>query len=217
MIFVLDNYDSFTYNLVQYIGELGEKETGALSPETGALSPKIIVRRNDELTPDEIIALRPSRILLSPGPCTPHEAGILIPLIQRIARLAEEPGGRAIPTLGVCLGHQAIGAAFGAEVVRAPQLMHGKTSAIEHDNRTVFRDLPQPMTCTRYHSLIVREDSIPDTLEISARVASGTGAPDPGTIMGLRHKTLPIEGVQFHPESVLTEHGKRLIANFLTQ
>jgi anthranilate synthase component 2 len=200
MVFVLDNYDSFTYNLVQYIGELGEAD--------------IVVKRNDELSPDDIIALRPSRILLSPGPCTPHEAGILIPLIQRLAQL---PHAEQIPTLGVCLGHQAIGAAFGGEVVRAPQLMHGKTSAIEHDSRTVFRDLPQPMTCTRYHSLIVREDSIPDTLEISARVASGAGAPDPGTIMGLRHKTLPIEGVQFHPESVLTEHGKRLIANFLTQ
>ena len=200
MIFVLDNYDSFTYNLVQYIGELGEKE--------------IVVKRNDELTPDEIIALRPSRILLSPGPCTPQEAGILIPLIQRLAQLS--PADQ-IPTLGVCLGHQAIGAAFGAEVVRAPQLMHGKTSAIQHDNRSVFRDLPQPMTCTRYHSLIVREDSIPDELEISARVASNSGAPDPGTVMGLRHKTLPIEGVQFHPESVLTDHGKRLIANFLKQ
>ncbi|HEV2578714.1 MAG TPA: aminodeoxychorismate/anthranilate synthase component II [Acidobacteriaceae bacterium] len=200
MIFVLDNYDSFTYNLVQYIGELGEKE--------------IVVKRNDELTPDEVIALRPSRILLSPGPCTPQDAGILIPLIQRLAAL---PADEQIPTLGVCLGHQAIGAAFGAEVVRAPQLMHGKTSAIEHDNRSVFRDLPQPMTCTRYHSLIVREDSIPAELEISARVAPGTGAPDPGTVMGLRHKTLPIEGVQFHPESVLTDHGKRLIANFLKQ
>jgi len=200
MIFVLDNYDSFTYNLVQYIGELGERE--------------IVVRRNDELTPDEVIALRPSRIILSPGPCTPQDAGILIPLIQRLAAL---PADEQIPTLGVCLGHQAIGAAFGAEVVRAPQLMHGKTSPIQHDNRSVFRDLPQPMTCTRYHSLIVREDSIPDTLEISARVASNSGAPDPGTVMGLRHKTLPIEGVQFHPESVLTDHGKRLIANFLRQ
>jgi len=200
MIFVLDNYDSFTYNLVQYIGELGEKE--------------IVVRRNDELTPDEVVALRPSRILLSPGPCTPQDAGILVALIKRLATL---PADEQIPTLGVCLGHQAIGAAFGAEVVRAPQLMHGKTSAIEHDNRTVFRDLPQPMTCTRYHSLIVREDSIPDSLEISARVAPGAGAPDPGTVMGFRHKTLPIEGVQFHPESVLTDHGKRLIANFLKQ
>ena len=210
MIFVLDNYDSFTYNLVQYIGELSARGQGEKAEE-------IVVRRNDELTPDEVVALRPSRIILSPGPCTPQDAGILIPLIKRIARLADEPGGRAIPTLGVCLGHQAIGAAFGAEIVRAPKLMHGKTSAIEHDNRSVFRDLPQPMTCTRYHSLIVREDSIPDSLEISARVASGTGAPDPGTVMGLRHKTLPIEGVQFHPESVLTDHGKHLIANFLKQ
>jgi anthranilate synthase/aminodeoxychorismate synthase-like glutamine amidotransferase len=200
MVFVLDNYDSFTYNLVQYIGELGEKD--------------IVVRRNDELTPNEVVALRPSRILLSPGPCTPQDAGILIPLIQRLAEL---PATEQIPTLGVCLGHQAIGAAFGAEVVRAPQLMHGKTSQIEHDNRSVFRDLPQPMTCTRYHSLIVAEDTIPAELEISARVASGTNAPDPGTVMGLRHKTLPIEGVQFHPESVLTDHGKQLIANFLKQ
>jgi len=194
MVFVLDNYDSFTYNLVQYIGELGPQE--------------IVVRRNDELTPDEIIALKPTRILLSPGPCTPQDAGVLIPLIQRLAQL---PAGEQIPTLGVCLGHQAIGAAFGAEIVRAPQLMHGKTSEIEHDGRTVFRNLPAPMTCTRYHSLIVREDSIPDTLEISARVAGER------TIMGLRHKTLPIEGVQFHPESVLTAHGKQLIANFLKQ
>ncbi|HEY5380647.1 MAG TPA: aminodeoxychorismate/anthranilate synthase component II [Acidobacteriaceae bacterium] len=194
MVFVLDNYDSFTYNLVQYIGELGPQE--------------IVVRRNDELTPDEIIALKPTRILLSPGPCTPQDAGVLIPLIQRLAQL---PADEQIPTLGVCLGHQAIGAAFGAEIVRAPQLMHGKTSEIEHDGRTVFRNLPAPMTCTRYHSLIVREDSIPDTLEISARVAGER------TIMGLRHKTLPIEGVQFHPESVLTAHGKQLIANFLKQ
>ena len=200
MIFVLDNYDSFTYNLVQYIGELGERD--------------IVVKRNDELTPDEVVALRPTRIILSPGPCTPQDAGILIPLIQRLAAL---PAAEQIPTLGVCLGHQAIGAAFGAEIVRAPRLMHGKTSPIQHDNRSVFRDLPQPMTCTRYHSLIVREDSIPDELEISARVAPDSNAPDPGTVMGLRHKTLPIEGVQFHPESVLTDHGKRLIANFLTQ
>ena len=198
MVFVLDNYDSFTYNLVQYMGELGERD--------------IVVKRNDELSPDEIIAMKPSRILLSPGPCTPHEAGILIPLIQRLAAL---PASEQIPTLGVCLGHQAIGAAFGAEVVRAPQLMHGKTSRIQHDSRSVFRDIPQPMTCTRYHSLIVAEDSLPDTLEISARVATGPDSPDPGTIMGLRHKTLPIEGVQFHPESVLTDHGKQLIANFL--
>jgi anthranilate synthase component 2 len=197
MVFVLDNYDSFTYNLVQYLGELGEE---------------VVVRRNDELTPEEIIALKPARILLSPGPCTPQEAGILIPLIQHLAAL---PKKQQIPVLGVCLGHQAIGAAFGGEVVRAPQLMHGKTSAIAHDGRSVFRKLPQPMTCTRYHSLIVREDSVPDSLEVSAWVAGET--PGHRTIMGLRHRTLPMEGVQFHPESVLTDHGKQLIANFLRQ
>jgi anthranilate synthase component 2 len=197
MVFVLDNYDSFTYNLVQYLGELGEE---------------VVVRRNDELTPEEIVALKPARILLSPGPCTPQEAGILIPLIQHLAAL---PRKQQIPVLGVCLGHQAIGAAFGGEVVRAPQLMHGKTSAIAHDGRGVFRKLPQPMTCTRYHSLIVREDSVPDSLEVSAWVAGET--PGHRTIMGLRHRTLPMEGVQFHPESVLTDHGKQLIANFLRQ
>lgn len=191
MVFVLDNYDSFTYNLVQYLGEWGED---------------VVVKRNDEVTPAEVVAMRPERILLSPGPCTPQEAGVLIPLIQHLASLAP---GQQIPTLGVCLGHQAIGAAFGGEVVRAPQLMHGKTSLVEHDGQTIFRDLPQPMTCTRYHSLIVREASVPEVLEVSARVA---GEP---TIMGLRHRTLPIEGVQFHPESVLTESGKRLIGNFL--
>jgi anthranilate synthase component 2 len=204
MVFVLDNYDSFTYNLVQYLGELGE--------EVGALSHEIIVRRNDELTPEEIVALKPARILLSPGPCTPQEAGILIPLIQHLAAL---PKKQQIPVLGVCLGHQAIGAAFGGEVVRAPQLMHGKTSSIAHDGRSVFRKLPQPMTCTRYHSLIVSEKSVPDSLEVSAWVAGET--PGHRTIMGLRHRTLPIEGVQFHPESVLTDHGKQLIANFLRQ
>jgi anthranilate synthase component 2 len=204
MVFVLDNYDSFTYNLVQYLGELGE--------EVGALSHEIIVRRNDDLTPEEIVALKPARILLSPGPCTPQEAGILIPLIQHLAAL---PKKQQIPVLGVCLGHQAIGAAFGGEVVRAPQLMHGKTSAIAHDGRSVFRKLPQPMTCTRYHSLIVSERSVPDSLEVSAWVAGET--PGHRTIMGLRHRTLPIEGVQFHPESVLTDHGKQLIANFLRQ
>ena len=197
MVFVLDNYDSFTYNLVQYLGELGEE---------------VVVRRNDELTPEEIVALKPARILLSPGPCTPQEAGILIPLIQHLAAL---PKKQQIPVLGVCLGHQAIGAAFGGEVVRAPQLMHGKTSAIAHDGRSVFRKLPQPMTCTRYHSIIVSEKSVPDSLEVSAWVAGET--PGHRTIMGLRHRTLPIEGVQFHPESVLTDHGKQLIANFLRQ
>ena len=191
MVFVLDNYDSFTYNLVQYMGELGAE---------------VVVKRNDEVTPEQVVAMQPERILLSPGPCTPQEAGVLIPLIQHLAGL---PQAEQIPTLGVCLGHQAIGAAFGGNVVRAPQLMHGKTSIVDHDGRTLFRDLPQPMTCTRYHSLIVAEDSVPDTLEVSARVAGE------GTIMALRHRTLPIEGVQFHPESVLTDHGKQLIANFL--
>jgi anthranilate synthase/aminodeoxychorismate synthase-like glutamine amidotransferase len=200
MVFVLDNYDSFTYNLVQYIGELGR--------EAGAVEHDIIVRRNDEITPEEIVALHPSRIVLSPGPCTPQEAGILIPLIQHLAAL---PKKQQIPVLGVCLGHQAIGAAFGGEVIRADKLMHGKTSIVDHDNRTIFRNLPQPMICTRYHSLIVSEASIPPELEISARVAGES------MIMGLRHRTLPIEGVQFHPESVLTDHGKQLIANFLRQ
>src|ERR1700761_1049502 len=188
MVFVLDNYDSFTYNLVQYMGEQGAD---------------IVVKRNDELTPEEVVALNPTHILLSPGPCTPQDAGILIPLLKHLAQL---PAKSQIPTLGVCLGHQAIGAAFGGEVIRAPQLMHGKTSVIDHDGKGVFRHIPRPMTCTRYHSLIVREDSIPDTLTITARVAGES------TIMGLRHKKLPIEGVQFHPESVLTDHGKQLIA-----
>jgi anthranilate synthase component 2 len=185
MIFVLDNYDSFTYNLVQYMGELGAEMT---------------IRRNDELTLEEVEALRPERVLLSPGPCTPQEAGILIPLIQRLA-------GK-VPILGVCLGHQAIGAAFGGDVVRAPQLMHGKTSAVEHDGKSIFAGIASPMTCTRYHSLIVAEESLPEELEVSAR--SGDGI-----IMGLRHREYPIEGVQFHPESVLTQDGKRLIQNFM--
>jgi anthranilate synthase/aminodeoxychorismate synthase-like glutamine amidotransferase len=191
MVFVLDNYDSFTYNLVQYMGELGAE---------------VVVRRNDEVSPAEVVAMRPERILLSPGPCTPQEAGVLIPLIEHLAQL---PEAEQIPTLGVCLGHQAIGAAFGGNVIRAPHLMHGKTSQVEHDGQTIFAGLPQPMTCTRYHSLIVEEGSVPDELEVSARVAGES------TIMALRHRSLPIEGVQFHPESVLTDHGKQLIANFL--
>ena len=191
MVFVLDNYDSFTYNLVQYMGELGAE---------------VIVRRNDELTPEDVLALKPDRILLSPGPCTPQDAGILIPLIQYLAKQEKQ-----IPVLGVCLGHQAIGAAFGGDVIRADKLMHGKTSVIDHDGRTIFQDIPQPMTCTRYHSLIVAEKNFPTDLEISARVKGES------TIMALRHRTLPIEGVQFHPESVLTDHGKQLIANFLKQ
>jgi anthranilate synthase/aminodeoxychorismate synthase-like glutamine amidotransferase len=185
MVFVLDNYDSFTYNLVQYMGELGAEMT---------------VRRNDELTVDEVEALGPERILLSPGPCTPQEAGISIELIQRFA-------GK-VPVLGVCLGHQAVGAAFGGDVIRAPKLMHGKTSEVEHDGKTIFTGLDSPMTCTRYHSLIVSEKNLPEELEISARTADGT-------IMGLRHRKYPVEGVQFHPESVLTSDGKRLIKNFL--
>ena len=193
MVFVLDNYDSFTYNLVQYMGELGAE---------------VVVKRNDEITPEEIVALNPDHILLSPGPCTPQEAGILIPLVKHLAAL---PARQQIPLLGVCLGHQAIGAAFGGEVVRAEKLMHGKTSVVAHDGRTIFRDLPQPMTCTRYHSLIVAEENFPAELEISARVEGES------TIMALRHRKLPIEGVQFHPESVLTDHGKQLIANFLKQ
>ena len=189
MVFVLDNYDSFTYNLVQYMGELGAE---------------MIVRRNDELTPAEVEALHPDRILISPGPCTPQDAGISIALIKHFANTE-----RRVPILGVCLGHQAIGAAFGGEVVRASKLMHGKTSEVQHDGKTIFAGIPSTMTCTRYHSLIVSEKSLPKELEISARTADGE------TIMGLRHRELPIEGVQFHPESVLTVHGKQIIQNFL--
>jgi len=189
MVFVLDNYDSFTYNLVQYMGELGAE---------------MVVRRNDELTPAEVEALRPDRIVISPGPCTPQDAGISIELIKHFAK-----GERRVPILGVCLGHQAIGAAFGGNVVRAKKLMHGKTSEVEHDGRTIFKSLPSAMICTRYHSLIVSEEGLPEELEVSARTADGE------TIMALRHRELPIEGVQFHPESVLTTNGKRLIENFL--
>jgi anthranilate synthase/aminodeoxychorismate synthase-like glutamine amidotransferase len=189
MVFVLDNYDSFTYNLVQYMGELGAE---------------MVIRRNDEITPREIEALKPDHILISPGPCTPQDAGISIALIQHFANAESK-----VPILGVCLGHQAIGAAFGGDVVRAPKLMHGKTSEVKHDGKTIFSDLPSVMTCTRYHSLIVADKDLPDELEVSARTSDGE------TIMALRHRTLPIEGVQFHPESVLTTHGKQLIKNFL--
>ena len=202
MVFVLDNYDSFTYNLVQYMGEHGVE---------------MVIRRNDEVTPVEVEALAPDRILISPGPCTPREAGISIALIRHFAAhdtAAREnnPAHRATPILGVCLGHQAIGEAFGGEVIRAPQLMHGKTSAVEHDGRTIFTGIPRTTVCTRYHSLIVREEGLPAELEVSARTTEGSGA---STIMGLRHRSLPIEGVQFHPESVLTADGRRMIANFL--
>src|SRR5487761_739617 len=189
MVFVLDNYDSFTYNLVQYMGELGAE---------------MVIKRNDELTAEQVAELRPDRILISPGPCTPQEAGISIDLIRHFSRAS-----RRVPILGVCLGHQAIGAAFGGNVVRAPKLMHGKTSEVEHDGRTIFKDIPSTMTCTRYHSLIVAEDGLPEELEVSARTVDGE------TIMALRHRELPIEGVQFHPESVLTVHGKQMIQNFL--
>jgi anthranilate synthase/aminodeoxychorismate synthase-like glutamine amidotransferase len=191
MVFVLDNYDSFTYNLVQYLGELGAD---------------VVVRRNDEVTPEEVEAMKPERVLLSPGPCTPHEAGILVPLIRHMA-------GK-VPILGVCLGHQAIGEAFGGQVIRARNLMHGKTSSVQHDGQGIFAGLPTPLTCTRYHSLIVEEGSLPGELEVTARAADGEGTGG-SVIMGLRHRSLPVEGVQFHPESVLTEGGHRMIQNFL--
>jgi anthranilate synthase/aminodeoxychorismate synthase-like glutamine amidotransferase len=189
MIFVLDNYDSFTYNLVQYLGELGEE---------------VVVQRNDQITVTEIEALHPDRIVISPGPCTPQDAGISIDLIRHFA-------GR-VPLLGVCLGHQAMGEAFGGKVVRAGTLMHGKTSSIEHDGKTIFRGIPSPMTATRYHSLIVEEKGLPDELEISATCRDRDGQ---RVIMALRHRKFAVEGVQFHPESVLTDHGKQIVRNFV--
>jgi len=195
VVFVLDNYDSFTYNLVQYLGELGAQ---------------VEVRRNNEVTVGEIEAMHPERIVLSPGPCTPQEAGISIELIRHFA--GKGRGRGSVPLLGVCLGHQAIGAAFGGHVVRAKNLMHGKTSQVEHDGKTIFRGLSSPMTATRYHSLIVAEKDLPGDLEVSAWTSDKDGT---RVIMGLRHKNLPVEGVQFHPESVLTDEGKKLMANFL--
>jgi anthranilate synthase/aminodeoxychorismate synthase-like glutamine amidotransferase len=189
MVFVLDNYDSFTYNLVQYLGELGAE---------------VNVRRNDQVTVADIEELRPERILISPGPCTPSDAGISVELIRHFA-------GK-VPILGVCLGHQAMGEAFGGKIVRAKNLMHGKTSRVEHDGKTIFRGLESPMTATRYHSLIVAEDSLPADLEISAHTVERDGT---RVIMGLRHREFPVEGVQFHPESVLTDQGKKLVENFL--
>jgi len=184
---MIDNYDSFTYNLVQYLGELGAD---------------VDVRRNDAITLEEVAALRPDGVVVSPGPCTPHEAGISVPLIERFAG--------TIPILGVCLGHQAIGAAFGAAIVRAGRIMHGKTSPIHHDGRGLFRGVPDPFEATRYHSLVIDPATLPATLEPTAWTAERE-------IMGVRHRTLLVEGVQFHPESILTVEGKRLLANFLAR
>jgi anthranilate synthase/aminodeoxychorismate synthase-like glutamine amidotransferase len=186
MILLLDNYDSFTYNLAQYLGELG---------------CTLEVHRNDKISVEEIARRNPERIVISPGPCTPQEAGISVELIRRLA-------GK-FPILGVCLGHQAIGAAFGGKVIRAPELFHGKTSQIQHDGKNIFRSLPNPLTATRYHSLIVERKSLPRELQISAETRDGI-------IMGLRHRKWPVEGVQFHPESVLTDSGKQLLKNFLS-
>jgi len=187
MILMIDNFDSFTYNLVQYLGEMGEE---------------LVVRRNDDITLDEIAQMKPDQIIVSPGPCSPDEAGISVAAIEHFA-------GK-IPILGVCLGHQAIGQAFGGKVVRASRLMHGKTSPVHHDDKGVFAQMPEPFDATRYHSLLIERDSMPDCLEISAQTAEGE-------IMGVRHKTLDVEGVQFHPESILTQDGKRLLRNFVEQ
>ncbi|HCK81357.1 MAG TPA: aminodeoxychorismate/anthranilate synthase component II [Candidatus Competibacter sp.] len=190
MLLMIDNYDSFTYNLVQYFGELGEQ---------------VKVYRNDQITPDEIAALGPERIVLSPGPCTPNEAGVSLAVIRAFAG--------QVPILGVCLGHQSIGQAFGGRIVRAGEVMHGKTSAVHHRGQGVFADLPNPFTVVRYHSLAIDKTTVPDCLEITAWTRTADGAP--AEIMGVRHKTLPVEGVQFHPESILTEHGHALLHNFL--
>ncbi|MEC0094108.1 anthranilate synthase component 2 [Paenibacillus macquariensis subsp. defensor] len=187
MILVLDNYDSFTYNLVQYLGELGQE---------------VKVYRNDEIDIDGIKKLAPDHILISPGPCTPNEAGISLEVIQEFKGI--------IPIFGVCLGHQAIGQAFGGKVIRAERLMHGKTSPMHHQGTSVFEGLPSPFTATRYHSLLVERESLPDCLEITAET-------EEGEIMGLRHKEYPIEGVQFHPESIITDHGHHMLRNFLQQ
>jgi anthranilate synthase component II len=185
MILMIDNYDSFTYNLVQYLGELGAE---------------VAVFRNDEISIEKAEAMRPSHIVLSPGPCTPNEAGVTLPVLQRLA-------GKA-PILGVCLGHQAIGQAFGGKVVRAKQVMHGKVSRIQHDRKGVFSEIPDAFVATRYHSLVVQRESLPECLEITAQA-------EDGEIMGLRHRSLPVEGVQFHPEALLTEHGHKMLQNFL--
>ena len=189
-VLMIDNYDSFTYNLVQYLQELGAE---------------VLVHRNDQISIDQIEALNPDRLMISPGPCTPNEAGISIAAIQHFA-------GK-LPILGVCLGHQSIGQAFGGKVVRARQVMHGKTSPICHSGVGIFRNLPSPYTATRYHSLVVEKDSLPDCLEMTAWTCNEDGSVD--EVMGMRHKTLPIEGVQYHPESILSEHGHALLENFL--
>jgi len=185
MLIIIDNYDSFTYNLVQYLGEM---------------TPDIRVFRNDKITVDEIRDMQPAGIVISPGPCTPREAGVSVETVQKL--------GPSIPILGVCLGHQSIGVAFGGSIVRAPYLMHGKVSDIHHDGKTIFKGLPNPFAATRYHSLIIDKKSCPPCLEISAQT-------DDGLIMGVRHKTFPIEGIQFHPESILTAVGKDLLRNFI--
>ncbi|MCS5563974.1 MAG: aminodeoxychorismate/anthranilate synthase component II [Oleiphilaceae bacterium] len=189
-VLMIDNYDSFTYNLVQYLQELGAE---------------VLVHRNDQISLPEIEALNPDRLMISPGPCTPNEAGISIAAIQHFA-------GK-LPILGVCLGHQSIGQAFGGKVVRARQVMHGKTSPIYHSGVGIFRNLPSPYTATRYHSLVVEKDSLPDCLEMTAWTCHEDGSVD--EVMGMRHKALPIEGVQYHPESILSEHGHALLENFL--
>ncbi len=191
MLLMIDNYDSFTYNLVQYFGELGEE---------------VQVYRNDQITPDDITALQPARIVLSPGPCTPSEAGVSLATIEHFA-------GK-IPILGVCLGHQSIGQAFGGRIIRAREVMHGKTSLVYHRDQGVFAGLPNPFTVVRYHSLVIERDSLPDCLEITAWTQTADG--DCDEIMGVRHREWPVEGVQFHPESILTEHGHSLLHNFLT-
>ncbi len=190
MILMIDNYDSFTYNLVQYLGELGAD---------------VVVRRNDEITVDEIEGLAPTHIMISPGPCTPNEAGVSMDVIRRYAGV--------LPILGVCLGHQCIGQVYGGRVVRARQVMHGKTSPVHHTGVGVFSDLPSPYEATRYHSLVVDRDALPDCLEVTAWTSHADGSVD--EIMGLRHRELPLEGVQFHPESILTAHGHDLLRNFL--
>jgi anthranilate synthase component 2 len=187
MLLMIDNYDSFTYNLVQYFGELGEE---------------VVVYRNDEITLERIAELKPQRIVVSPGPCTPNEAGVSVPLIKRFAG--------EIPILGVCLGHQSIGQAYGGHIIHAQQLMHGKTSLIHHRDEGVFKGLPEPFRATRYHSLVIERGTLPECLEVTAWT-------DDGEIMGVRHRSLPVEGVQFHPESILTEHGHQLLKNFLEE